>query len=314
MEIIQLDGYTEFEKLEIGKRHLVPRQLEAHGLKPDELTFDDSAIRRIISDYTREAGVRNLEREIAGICRKAIVWITENEADNVTVTPELVREYLKKQRYESGVSEVFKMPGIATGLAVTSVGGDILFIEASKMPGKGRLTLTGQLGDVMRESAEIAFSYVRAKAETLGIDPAEWGKSDLHLHVPAGALPKDGPSAGVAMVMALASLYSGAPLRSDVGITGEMTLRGRALPVGGIKMKVLAAHRAGLKQVVLPEKNVRDLDDLPPEVRQSIDFVSVDQVDEALIASLMIRENQDGSETAGASGQEVGQVTTGADC
>jgi ATP-dependent Lon protease len=255
-----------------------------------------------------------LEREIAGICRKAIVWITENEADNVTVTPELVREYLKKQRYESGVSEVFKMPGIATGLAVTSVGGDILFIEASKMPGKGRLTLTGQLGDVMRESAEIAFSYVRAKAETLGIDPAEWGKSDLHLHVPAGALPKDGPSAGVAMVMALASLYSGAPLRSDVGITGEMTLRGRALPVGGIKMKVLAAHRAGLKQVVLPEKNVRDLDDLPPEVRQSIDFVSVDQVDEALIASLMIRENQDGSETAGASGQEVGQVTTGADC
>jgi ATP-dependent Lon protease len=197
----------------------------------------------------------------------------------------MVRDYLKKERFESERSETFDIPGIATGLAVTPVGGDILYIEASRMPGKGRLSITGQLGDVMKESAQIAFSYVRAKAAQLGIDAEVFETSDVHIHVPAGALPKDGPSAGIAMVMALASLFSGRPVRDNVGITGEITLRGRVLPVGGIKMKALAAHRAGLKTVVLPSRNQSDLDDLPEEVRHEIEFVTVDRIDEAMAAA-----------------------------
>jgi ATP-dependent Lon protease len=242
----------------------------------------EDAVLKIIHDYTREAGVRNLERHIAAICRKGIVALNEKGWSHVVVTEQMVRDYLKKERFDAERSETFNVPGIATGLAVTSVGGDILYIEASRMPGKGRLSLTGQLGSVMKESAEIALSYVRTRADQLDIDPAAFEHSDVHVHVPAGALPKDGPSAGVAMVMTLASLFSGKPVRSDVGITGEITLRGRVLPVGGIKMKALAAHRAGLKTVILPQRNNSDVEELPEEVRSEMTFVTVDRIDEAI--------------------------------
>jgi ATP-dependent Lon protease len=279
MEILQLDGYTELEKLEIAKRHLIPRQLMAHGLKEEEVTFMDEAVGKIIQGYTREAGVRNLERHIAAICRKGIVRLSESGWSHVVITAKMVRDDLKKERFEPEQLEHRRIPGIATGLAVTAVGGDILHIEATRMPGKGRMTLTGQLGEVMKESAEIALSYLRSQAIRLGIDPAGFDKSDVHLHVPSGALPKDGPSAGVAMVMALASLFSDRPLPAEVGITGEITLRGRILPVGGVKMKVLAAHRAGLKTVYLPARNRADLDELPPEVAAAINLVPVDHMD-----------------------------------
>ena len=286
MEIIQLDGYTEFEKVQIANRHLIPRQLKAHSLKDEEVTFMDDAVRKIVQDYTREAGVRNLERQIAAICRKSIVKLTDNGWSHVIITPGQVLEYLKKERFESERAETIDTPGIATGLAVTAVGGDILYIEATRMPGKGHLTLTGQLGDVMKESVRIAHSYVRSKAGQLQVDPQVFEKTDVHLHVPAGALPKDGPSAGVAMVMALTSLYCDHPVRSDVGITGEITLRGRVLPVGGIKMKALAAHRAGLTTVILPKRNERDLEDLPDEVRNAMAFVLVDHIDDAIEAAI----------------------------
>jgi len=290
MEIITLDGYTDVEKLQIAKRHLVPRQLAIHRLTEEEVTFMDDALLKIIHDYTREAGVRNLERHIAAICRKGVVQLSEKDWSHVVVTPRMVRDYLKKERFEAEHSEAITLPGIATGLAVTPVGGDILYIEASRMPGKGRLRLTGQLGDVMKESVEIAFSYVRSKATSLGIDPEVFETSDVHVHVPAGALPKDGPSAGVAMVMALVSLFSGRPVRSEVGITGEITLRGRVLPVGGIKMKALAAHRAGLKTIVLPKRNQRDLDELPEDVTREVEIVTVDQIDEAIAAAFDDRD------------------------
>ena len=281
MEIISLDGYTEFEKVQIASRHLVPRQRKAHGLTEDELTFSEDALQKIVQDYTREAGVRNLERLIGKVCRKSVVKIAEKDWPHVMVTPDLVREHLKKEKFESEQSENIEIPGIATGLAVTSTGGDILFIEATGMRGKGKLILTGQLGDVMRESAQIAHSYVRSKAEDLGVDADRFEVTDLHLHVPAGAIPKDGPSAGLAMVMAVASLYSDRPLRGDLGMTGEVTLRGRVLPVGGIKMKVLAANRAGLTTVILPKRNEKDLADVPDEVRSSMLFVLVDRIEEA---------------------------------
>jgi ATP-dependent Lon protease len=282
METITLDGYTEYEKLQIAKRHLVPRQLSAHGLKDEEITFTDDAVRKIIQDYTREAGVRNLERRIGAICRKSVVKIVGQQWTHVVVTPELVRSHLKKEAFESEISENIEIPGIATGLAVTSVGGDILFIEAARMKGKGNLILTGHLGDVMRESAQIAHSYIRSKAEPLGVDPTLFETTDVHLHVPAGAIPKDGPSAGVAMAMAMASLFSGRTVRGDVAMTGEVTLRGRVLPVGGIKMKLLAAHRAGLTTVILPKRNEKDLDDVPQEVRDLLRVVLVERIDEAL--------------------------------
>jgi ATP-dependent Lon protease len=287
MEVIQLDGYTEHEKVRIAQDHLVPRQLKANALREDEITFSEEALRKIIQDYTREAGVRNLERQIGAVCRKSVVKISAQELEHVEVTPDMVREYLKKEKFESESSENIEIPGIATGLAVTAVGGDILFIEATSMKGKGALTLTGQLGDVMRESAQIAHSFVRSKASELGIEPGLFEKMDVHLHVPAGAIPKDGPSAGVAMVMAIASLFCGRPVRSEVGMTGEVTLRGRVMPVGGIKMKVLAAHRAGLTTVILPKRNERDLEELPEDVRESMTFVPVEQIDEALKVGLL---------------------------
>ena len=293
METIQLDGYTEYEKVHIARRYLVPRQLKVNGLRENEITFTEEALRKIVQDYTRESGVRSLERQIGAICRKSAVKIAGGERGALTVTPETVRAYLKKERFEAECSECIEIPGIATGLAVTAVGGDILFIEATRMKGKGNLTLTGQLGDVMRESAQIAHTYVRSKAEQLGIQPGLFEDTDAHVHVPAGAIPKDGPSAGLAMVMAVASLFSGRPVRCDLGMTGEVTLRGRVLPVGGIKMKLLAAHRAGLKTVILPKRNERDLDDLPQEVRDELKIILVERIDEALGAALSEERRED---------------------
>jgi ATP-dependent Lon protease len=298
MEILHLDGYTEQEKIQIARRHLVARQLKANGLYENEITFTEEALQKVVRDYTREAGVRNLERQIGAICRKAVVRIAGEAFRHLEVTPEVVREYLKKELFESDFSEEIEIPGIATGLAVTEVGGDILFVEATRMPGRGRLTLTGQLGEVMRESARIAQSYVRSKAGQLHIDVSQFQDSDVHIHVPAGAIPKDGPSAGLAMVTATASLFSCRPVHSNIGMTGEVTLRGRVLPVGGIKMKVLAAHRAGLKSVILPRRNEKDLDELSDEVRNSLKFVLVDHIDEALEASLFSEESLPGMSRA----------------
>jgi len=286
MEIIPLDGYTEYEKTLIAQRYLVPRQLNANGLREDEITFKEESLRKIIHDYTREAGVRNLERQIGAICRKSVVRIAGKELTHTEITPEIVREYLKKEIFESELSESIEIPGIATALAVTAVGGDILFIESTRMKGKGGLKLTGQLGDVMRESAQIASSYLRSQAGQLGVDLDLFELTDVHVHVPAGAIPKDGPSAGVALVMSLASLFTGRPVRGDVGMTGEVTLRGRVLPVGGIKMKVLAGHRAGLTTIILPKRNEQDLQELPDDVRNEMTFVLVDHIDEAFEVAL----------------------------
>ena len=287
MEIIHLDGYTEYEKIYIARNFLIPRQLRVNGLRAEEVSIQDKALGKIIRDYTREAGVRTLERQIGAIFRKIVVKIAENEVFHQEITPETVREFLKKEKFESEMLESFKVPGIAIGLAVTPTGGDILFVEATRMAGEGKLTLTGQLGEVMRESAKIAHSYVRSKAPMLNIDAAEFKDTEVHLHVPAGATPKDGPSAGIAMVTALASLFSKQKVRSDVGMTGEVTLRGRVMPIGGVKMKIMAAHRAGLISVILPRKNEGDLDDLPREIRQAMTFILVDEIDEALKAALV---------------------------
>ena len=286
MEVIALDGYTEHEKVHIASNHLVPRQIKANGLHPEEITFSTPALVRIIQDYTREAGVRNLERQIGAVCRKTAVGISTGQPGPVEITPHRIRQLLKKPLFESELSEAIDIPGIAMGLSVTAYGGEILFIEATRMPGKGELTITGHLGDVMMESARIAHSYVRSKAVDLGIEAKRFKDTDIHLHVPAGAIPKDGPSAGLAMVMAMASIYTGRPLRSDLGLTGEVTLRGRVLPVGGIKIKVLAAHRAGLHTVILPRRNDRDLDELPQEVSRKMTVRFVDRVEDALALSL----------------------------
>ena len=298
MEIIHLDGYTEHEKVKIAQEHLVKRQLAANGLREGEVVFTEDALRKIVQDYTREAGVRNLERQVGAICRKSVARIAAADGTGapgavVEITPDVVRELLRKEKFESETSESIEIPGIATGLAVTPVGGDILFIEATRMKGKGDFTLTGQLGDVMRESARIALSYVRSKAVELGVDPDAFAQTDLHIHVPAGATPKDGPSAGVAMTMAIASLFTGRPVRGDFGMTGEVTLRGRVLPIGGVKMKVLAAHRAGLTTVILPKRNERDLEDLPEDVRSKMSFVLVEKIDDALKAALTDKVKQE---------------------
>jgi ATP-dependent Lon protease len=282
METIRIDGYTELEKQQIAKRHLIPRQLLAHRLGEDEVTFMDDAVFKIIRDYTREAGVRSLERRIAAICRKSIVQLSETGWSHIVITSKTVRELLRKERFEPELPEPITIPGVVTGLAVTPVGGSTLFVEATRMVGKGRLTVTGQLGAVMTESAQLAYSYVRSKATVLSIDAAEFDQTDVHLHVPAGALPKDGPSAGVAMVVALVSLFTGKPARTGLGVTGEITLRGRVLPVGGIKMKLLAAHRAGLESVILPERNRRDLEDVPTEVMADLTILTADHIDDVI--------------------------------
>ncbi len=287
MEILTLDGYTEYEKIKIAQGYLIPRQIRTNGLRPDEIVFEEAALRAIIRDHTRESGVRNLEREIGRVCRKVATQVAAGEIEGpLTITPEKVREFLGKPKYFFEAALRTARPGVATGLAVTPAGGEVLFVEAAQMPGKEQLTLTGQLGDVMQESARIALSYVRAKAGELGISPNFFEGKDIHLHVPAGATPKDGPSAGVAMVTALVSLLTGRSARADVGMTGEITLQGQVLPIGGTKQKVLAAHRAGLKTVVLPQRNEADLDDVPEDVREEMTFVLAETIDQVLEAGL----------------------------
>jgi ATP-dependent Lon protease len=287
MEILELSGYTEQEKLHIARRYLLPKQIKANGLKEGEISVDDSALRRIINEYTREAGVRNLEREIATVCRKIARRIAEGQAGPFEVTAAQLPELLGRPRFLEEVVERIDRPGVVTGLAWTPVGGDILFIEAAMTPSKeNRLILTGQLGDVMRESAQAALSYVRSNAVALGIDPNVFQDKDVHIHIPAGATPKDGPSAGVTMTTALASLASGRKARSDVAMTGEISLRGKVLPIGGLKEKVLAAHRAGIKTVIMPKRNEYDLEDLPKELREQMRFVPVSDVSEVLAEAL----------------------------
>lgn len=287
MEIIQIPGYTRREKLDIAKHHLVPKQIEDHGLRPDQLTITDEALEGIIESYTREAGVRTLERQVAAVVRGVAVKVAEGDEGPFTIaTKEDLKEYLGPPRYTSEVAERTSETGVATGLAWTSVGGEILFIEATRMRGTGKLQLTGQLGDVMKESAQAAMSYVRTRAKDFGLEEDFLEKSDIHIHIPAGAMPKDGPSAGVTMMTALVSLLTGINVRHDVAMTGEITLRGRVLPVGGIKEKILAAHRAGIKRVILPERNTADLEEVPEEVRAEMEFVPVKKMDEVLANAL----------------------------
>ncbi len=286
MEVIDLPGYTEDEKFEIARRYLVVRQLTANGLKPEQAEISDEALHAIIRDYTREAGVRQLEREIGAALRNAAMHIAEGTAGHVAIVPEDLAEILGPPRFEGEVAMRTSVPGVATGLAWTPVGGDILFIEATRFPGGGRLILTGQLGEVMRESAQAALSLVKARASSLGLDPAMFEKSDIHIHVPAGAIPKDGPSAGVAMYTALVSLLTGRTVKSDTAMTGEISLRGLVLPVGGIKEKIVAAARAGLGTVILPARNRRDYEEIPESARNSLRFRWAERVEEVTEAAL----------------------------
>jgi ATP-dependent Lon protease len=287
MEILELSGYTDEEKLAIAHRFLIPKQVKAHGLTGEPLEWTDDGLMAIVQNYTREAGVRNLEREIATVSRKIATRKAEGREFNRTIGPEKVREYLGRPRhYYEERTQRTEQPGVAIGVGVTGIGGDIMFIEASRMPGKGSLTVTGQLGDVMKESASAAMSFVRSRARDLGIDVDFFKESDVHLHVPAGAIPKDGPSAGTAMTTALVSLLTGVPVRDDVAMTGEITLRGQVLPVGGIKMKALAARRAGVTTFVLPKRNEADLDDLPDEMREEMTFVLAETMDDVLATAM----------------------------
>ena len=286
MEIIELPGYTEHEKLEIAKRYLAPRQMEANGLQPGLLTITDEALLEVIRSHTREAGVRNLEREIGAICRGVAREVVRGSAEAVTVTPDTLSAFLGPRRFRWEVAAEEDEVGVATAMAATAVGGDILYVEASCVPGKGRLTLTGKLGDVMQESAQAAVTYARSRAEELGIGANAFESNDMHIHVPAGAVPKDGPSAGVTIATALVSALTRRPVRKDVSMTGEITLRGKVLPVGGIRDKVLAAHRAGIRRIILPRDNEPDLEEIAPEVRQEIEFILADHVDDVLNAAL----------------------------
>jgi ATP-dependent Lon protease len=286
MEIIELTGYTEEEKVEIAKRYLVARQLKANGLKPSQASLSDEALTRIIREYTRESGCRSLERQIGALLRRAAMRIAEGKVTSLRFDALDVTEVLGPTRFENEVAQRTSVPGVATGLAWTPVGGDILFVESARMPGSGKLILTGQLGDVMKESAQAALSLIKAQAVELGIDPMQFDQSDIHVHVPAGAIPKDGPSAGVAMFVSLASLLKRRPVRPDVAMTGEISLRGLVLPVGGIKEKTIAAARAGVRKVILPARNRRDLDDIPQSARSMLELVWVERVSEALEVAL----------------------------
>ncbi len=288
MEIIQLSGYTEEEKVAIAEQYLVPRQIRENGLRPEEVVFKHDALFDIVRDYTREAGVRTLEREIGRAARKVVTKIAEGTTEKIVVDDKAIRDLLGKPRYgyREEIEERTDLPGVATGLAWTPVGGDVLFVEAARMPGSKGFQFTGQLGEVMQESARAALTYIRSKAKDLGLEEGFFDKNEIHIHVPAGAVPKDGPSAGVTMAAALASLVTGRPTRSNVAMTGEITLRGQVLPVGGIKDKVLAAHRFGVDTVIIPKKNENDLDDLPEEVRDQLHFVLAEKVEDVLNAAL----------------------------
>lgn len=292
MEIITIAGYTEVEKVEIVKDHLLPKQIKEHGLKKSNLILKEQTILDIIRYYTREAGVRGLERQLAAICRKAAKRIVSGERKRITVSEKNLEDYLGKKVFRYGQAELEDQIGVVTGLAYTTVGGDTLSIEVSLSPGKGKLILTGKLGDVMRESAQAAFSYVRSKANDLNISPDFHEKNDIHIHVPEGAVPKDGPSAGITMATALVSALTGRPVKREVGMTGEITLRGRVLPIGGVKEKALGAHRAGLRTIILPKDNEKDIEDIPESVRKGLDFVLVSHLDEVLENALTGEKNE----------------------
>ncbi|MBI5514519.1 MAG: endopeptidase La [Deltaproteobacteria bacterium] len=289
LEVLEVQGYTPDEKVKIARRHLLPRQLKEHAIPEGALTVSDEALARIVREYTREAGVRQLTRELTKLCRAAALEVVRNSDGKppaLRVEPDGLGRYLGRPKHQEEVPERVQQPGVATGLAWTPVGGEVLFVETSRMPGKGSLEITGQLGDVMKESARAALTYVRSNARELGVDPERFASQDLHIHVPAGAVPKDGPSAGVTIFTALASLLTGQRVRSDTAMTGEATLRGRVLPVGGIKAKVLAAHRAGLTRVILPSRNARDLDEVPQEVRDRMEFILAEDMTQVLGAAL----------------------------
>jgi ATP-dependent Lon protease len=301
MELVRFDGYTTEEKVAIARGYLLPRQLDRNGLEPDEVEVPDAVVRTVITEYTREAGVRNLERRIADLCRKAATQIAKGEAEKIRVNDALLREWLGPRRFSGQVRKRTSDPGVATGLAYTAVGGDVLFIEATAYPGKGKLTITGQLGEVMQESAQAALSWVRAHADELGL-PDDWFSThDVHIHVPAGAVPKDGPSAGVTMATAIASLVRDTPVAEDIGMTGEITLTGQVLPIGGLREKSLAAQRAGLKRIVFPRDNEPDLDELPVETRQSLQFIPADTIEDVFAAAF------DGKRRIGRRGAQAGE-------
>jgi ATP-dependent Lon protease len=285
VDVIELAGYTEQEKLGIAKRYLVPKQIAAHGLKRGQLRLSDRILRTIIREYTREAGVRNLERRLADVCRKAASDVAQGGATKIAVDDALLRDWLGPRRFSGEVRKRVAHPGVATGLAYTTAGGDVLFVEATAYLGRGRLTITGQLGEVMQESAQAALSWVRSNAATLGVADEWFADHDVHVHVPAGAVPKDGPSAGVTMATAIASLVRGEAVAADVGMTGEITLTGAVLPIGGLREKSLAAQRAGLKRVIFPRENEPDLVDLPPETRRELEFVPVDTIEQVFEAA-----------------------------
>jgi ATP-dependent Lon protease len=287
MEIIRLEGYTEDEKVEIAERHLIAKQIEAHGLKAGEFVLTSEGLRALIQRYTREAGVRTLEREIAKLARKALRRILEGKADSVTVTPENLHEFAGVQKFRHGLSETEHQIGAVTGLAWTEVGGELLTIESVTVPGKGAIKLTGKLGDVMKESAETAMSFIKARAPTYGIKPSLFGRKDLHVHLPEGAVPKDGPSAGIGLVTSLVSTLTGIPIRREIAMTGEVTLRGRVLPIGGLKEKLLAALRGGIETVLIPEENEKDLAEIPQNIKDGLKIVPVTHVDEVLALALV---------------------------
>jgi ATP-dependent Lon protease len=288
MEIIWLSGYTDNEKIAIAKGYLIPRQIRENGLRPEEISFSDEALQKIIRDYTREAGVRNLERKIGAVARKVGTRIAEGKGDKFNITPDQIEEFLEHPIYfgSEELNERTSVPGIVPGLAYTPFGGDILFIEATRMPGGRGFQITGSVGNVMQESARAALSYVRSRAEAMNLPRDFFEKNDIHLHVPAGSTPKDGPSAGVTMATALVSLISGRKVKPHLGMTGEITLRGQVLPIGGVKEKVLAAHRNGLRTVILPKRNAYDLEDVPDEIKKSMEFILVETVDDVLNAAL----------------------------
>jgi ATP-dependent Lon protease len=301
MEVIYLSGYTDKEKIAIAKGYLIPRQIRENGLRPSEINFNDESLDKIIRSYTREAGVRSLERKIGAICRKVGTRIAEGKGEKFDITPDLVEEFLEHPVFfgSEELNERTSIPGIVPGLAYTPFGGDILFIEATRMAGGHGFQVTGSVGNVMQESARAALSYVRSRADTLGIPTDFFDKNDIHLHIPAGATPKDGPSAGVTMATSLVSLISGRKVKPHLGMTGEITLRGQVLPIGGVKEKVIAAHRNGLRTVVLPKRNKFDLDDVPDEIKNSMQFVYVETVDDVLEAALEPTQPQTEIKTVG---------------
>jgi ATP-dependent Lon protease len=291
MEVIELSGYTEDEKVQIATRYLVKRQLQANGLKPEQASLTEAALHHIVHDYTREAGCRNLERTIGAVLRNVAVRIAEQTISQQTIDADDLAPILGAPRFESEVAMRTSVPGVATGLAWTPVGGDILFIESTRIPGSGKLILTGQLGEVMKESAQAALSLVKAKAKVFGIDATQFDRADVHIHVPAGGIPKDGPSAGVAMFTSLVSLLTGKTVHSDVAMTGEISLRGLVLPIGGVKEKTIAAHRAGIHKVLLPARNRKDMEDVPDSVRRDLQFVFCERVEDVIREALDIESS-----------------------